>query len=186
MGFCSVLPLLRTLVYVIGTVLRCRWVWSIDGMVLTGECEVLGEKRFQCQLIHHKSDTVWAWTEIRISFELYLRVYFVPNSMKVQPLNSAVLLWESQQNTAFRCVGNLSVDAGGLVYQPLCLKGMYEPVRNIPAAEMHMWPCRERVLHIYLASLRRVSWLFCVVSKSETFDEACWALTVLVLFCSVH
>jgi hypothetical protein len=32
-------------------------------MVLTGESEVLGEKRFQCHLIHHKSDTVWGRIE---------------------------------------------------------------------------------------------------------------------------
>jgi hypothetical protein len=32
-------------------------------MVLTGESEVLEEKRFQCRFVHHRSDTDWARIE---------------------------------------------------------------------------------------------------------------------------
>jgi hypothetical protein len=34
-------------------------MWSIGGMVLTRESEVLREKSFQCHFVHHISDTDW-------------------------------------------------------------------------------------------------------------------------------
>ena len=43
---CSKVLCLRPLVLQVRVVLRCKWLWSVGGMVLTGETEVLGGKHY--------------------------------------------------------------------------------------------------------------------------------------------
>jgi hypothetical protein len=39
-------------------------VWSIGGMILTGETEVLGEKNLsECHIVDHKSHMYWSGIE---------------------------------------------------------------------------------------------------------------------------
>jgi hypothetical protein len=51
----KVLPRLLPLVLLLRATCRWRWAWSIGGMILTGETEVLGKSPVQYYTIRHKS-----------------------------------------------------------------------------------------------------------------------------------
>jgi hypothetical protein len=81
-------PRLRLFVLLVTVTCRWRWVWRTGGMILTGENR---SNRWKPALSVTLSTTNLTWTDLRLkpgfhgfevrnSFELYLRIHFVPHS----------------------------------------------------------------------------------------------------------
>jgi hypothetical protein len=58
--YCKV-DTLRPFVLLVRVALRCRWLWSIGGMVLTGETEALGEKHYTASVVDEWMSTEQWW-----------------------------------------------------------------------------------------------------------------------------